>query len=310
MQIINRNELSQKKPVKRKEGLTLFLMAIPLMLIVIAFNYVPIFGWVYAFFDYKPGIPLVNSKFIGLESFMKLITDRDLLPVVTNTLALSFLGLFASPLPVILAIFVNEVNNKPFKKIFQTVSTLPNFISWVIIFSLSFSMFSSEGVVNQFLAMFHLVEEPINILGSASGVWLFQTLLVIWKCTGWNAIIYLAAITSIDGELYDAAKVDGAGRFRSILHITVPGIIPTFLVLLLLSVSNMLSVGFEQYLVFYNGLVADKITVLDLYVYRLGLVINDYSYATAVGIIKTLISLILLFSVNGLSKKLRGESLI
>ena len=139
---------------------------------------------------------------------------------------------------------------------------------------------------------------------------MFQTILNVWKVLGWNAIIYFAAIAGIDSELYDAASVDGAGRFHKILHITVPGISSTFFVLLLLQVSNMLSLGIDQYLAFYNSMVADKILVLDLYVYRLGLITQDYSYATAVGIFKSLVSIILLFSVNGISKKLRGESLV
>jgi ABC-type polysaccharide transport system permease subunit len=222
----------------------------------------------------------------------------------------AFLGFLSSPLPVILAIFLNEVRNQPFKRIFQTVSTLPNYISWVIVFSLSFSMFSSDGVINSLLSLLHISDTPLNVMGNLDFTWYFQTLLGIWKGTGWGAIIYLAAISGIDDELYDAAKVDGAGRFRSIIHITVPGITPTFLVLLLLSVSNILSVGFDQFLVFYNGLVADKITVLDVYVYRLGLVTNDYPYSTAVGILKTLISIILLFTVNNISKRIRGESLV
>ncbi len=309
MLTITRNDLSKPKRLK-KDSLVLFLMAIPLMLLVVAFSYVPLFGWSYAFFNYQPGIHLADTQFKGFDSFLKLLADRQVVPVLINTLAMAFLGILTSPLPVILAILINEVRNKPFKRVFQTVSTLPYFISWVIVFALSFSMFSSDGLVNSLLNFLHISDRPVNILGNLDLTWFFQLALQIWKGTGWGAIIYLAAIAGIDEELYDAAKVDGAGRFRKILHITVPGVASTFLVLLLLSISNILSVGFDQFLVFYNGLVADKITVLDIYVYRLGLVINDYSYSTAVGILKTLVSIILLFSVNGISKRIRGESLV
>jgi putative aldouronate transport system permease protein len=293
-----------------KEKYTLFFMAIPFMIFVIAFNYMPLFGWIYAFFDYHPGVPLVDTSFTGISSFIELFSDKTLVSVLINTLALSFLGILFSPVPVIFAILLNEVKNKPFKRIFQTISTLPYFVGWVIVASLAFSMFSNEGLINLIFIKLHLIKEPLQIMGNASIVWIFQTLLGLWKSVGWNSIIYLAAITAIDSELYDAAKVDGANRFKAIWHITVPGVIPTYLVLLLLAVSSMLSVGFEQYLVFYNGMVADKITVLDLYTYRLGILIGDYSYATAVGIFKTIVGLILLFSVNNLSKKLRGTSIV
>lgn len=175
---------------------------------------------------------------------------------------------------------------------------------------LAFALFSTDGVVNNVLIGVGILQEPSNLLGNRDATWFLQTALNIWKTLGWNAIIYFAAIAGIDGELYDAASVDGAGRFQKILHITIPGITSTFFVLLLLQISNILALGIDQYLAFYNSMVADKITVLDLYVYRLGLVTQDYSYATAVGILKSVISIVLLFSANGLSKKIRGQSLI
>lgn len=223
---------------------------------------------------------------------------------------MSFLGLLCAPLPAVFAIFLSELKSVRFKKIVQTITTIPNFVSWVIIYALSYALFSSEGVVNQVLMNLGWVSKATNILGNTKAVWGFQTALGVWKSIGWNAIIYFAAIAGIDSELYDAASVDGAGRFRKILHITIPGISSTFFVLLLLQISNILSSGIDQYLAFYNSMVADKITVLDLYVYRLGLVTQDYSYATAVGISKTVISIVLLFGANGLSKKLRGEGLV
>ncbi|MCL9662614.1 ABC transporter permease subunit [Paenibacillus hunanensis] len=292
------------------DGIKLLLMTLPFIIFVIAFSYVPLFGWVYAFFDYRPGIPLSQTTFVGLEHFREMLHDRDMLRVMINTLALSLLSIVAAPLPLLLAIMISEVRSGFFKRLIQTTTTLPNYISWIIVFSLAFSMFSSEGAINTIIARLGLSDTPLNVLGNADHVWMVQTLLLIWKTIGWNAIIYLAAIVGIDGEQYDAAKIDGAGRIRSILYITIPNIMPTFIVLLLLAVSNLLSAGFEQYLVFNNIMVADKIEVLDLYVYRLGLVTNDYPYSTAVGMFKSVISIILLFMINSLSKKVRGESII
>lgn len=307
--------LASEYHVKRFSNRTLlFFMAVPFILFIFAFNYVPLFGWIYAFFNFKPGIPLSKSPFVGFEYFKILFTEggADLVRVMINTLVLSFLGILCAPLPAILAIFLNEVRSKPFKKLIQTTTTLPNFISWILVFSLSFAMFSSDGVINRILLDLNIVKEPTNILSNANAVWPLQTFLVVWKTIGWNSIIYLAAIAGIDAELFDAAKVDGAGRLRCILHITVPCISSTFIVLLLLQVSNLLSAGggLDQYLVFYNSLVSDKIEVLDYYVYRIGIITSDYSYGTAIGMLKSIISIALLFSVNFISKKLRGNSII
>jgi putative aldouronate transport system permease protein len=302
--------LKKKRPRIRREGWILLCMAVPFIFVAFAFHYVPLFGWVYAFFDYRPGIPLSQTEFVGLAHFHEMLTDRNMVRVLINTLALSFLSLLSAPIPVLLAVMISEVKSHRFKRVFQTTSTLPHYISWVIIYSLAFSMFSSEGAINTILMRLGMIELPLNVLGNADHVWLTQTLILLWKTLGWSAIIYLAAIVSIDSEMYDAAKVDGAGRFRSIIHITIPSIMPTFIVLQLLAVSNLLSAGFEQYLVFNNVMVADKIEVLDLYVYRVGLVMNDYPYSTAVGMFKSVISIILLFLVNGMSKRIRGESIV
>lgn len=299
-----------RKSYMRREGIKLFLLAIPFVIFTFAFYYVPLFGWIYAFFDYRPGLPLAKADFVGLEHFRELLADYNLGRVLANTLALSFLSILCAPVPLLLAVLVSEAKSGWFKKLVQTTSTLPHYISWVIVYSLAFSMFSSEGAVNDILLNLGLIGSPVDVLGNSDRVWLVQTLILLWKSVGWGAIIYLAAIVSIDGEQFDAAKVDGAGRFRSIWHITVPSVMPTFMVLLLLSISNLLGSGFEQYLVFNNVMVADRIEVLDMYVYRVGLVTRDYPYSTAVGIFKSLISILLLFSVNGLSKKLRGESIV
>jgi ABC-type polysaccharide transport system permease subunit len=291
--------------------LQLTLMAIPFMLLIIAFHYIPLHGWLYAFYDYRPGVPLLKNPFIGFANFGYILDDmRNISRVVGNTLIFYGLNLITSVIPAILAIMLSEVQVGWFKKLVQTTTTLPYFVSWIIIFSFAFNLFSTGGIVNQVLENLNLVGNRSSILMNLNAVYGFQTALGVWKSAGWGSIIYIAAIAGIDSELYDAASVDGAGRFRKIRHITIPGIAPTFVVLMLLSVSNMLSIGLDQYLVFYNGFVGERIEVLDYYVYRIGLVSKDYSYSIAVGMIKTFISLTLLFSVNGLAKKIRGDSII
>ena len=298
--------------IRGDERLRLLLMAIPFVIFIFMFSYVPLFGWIYSFFNYKPGIPLSRTPFVGLENYALIFTfyRKQIWGVLRNALIFSSLGLLCSPLPMIFAIFLNEIKSLKFKKLVQTTTTLPHFISWIIVFSLAFSIFSDSGVVNNLLIALGLVETPTMLLGNSDVVYVFQMMLGWWKSTGWGAIIYIAAISGIDMELYDAAAVDGAGRFARMRHITVPGLLPTYLVLLLLSIGSIISVGFDQYFVFYNALVADKIEVIDTFVFRVGISKNDYSFATAVGIMKTFISLLLLFSANNIAKKVRGEAII
>jgi len=289
----------------------LFWMTVPFLILVFVFHYIPLFGWIYAFFDYKPGVPLWKTPFAGLDYFKLMYEERkDLLNVLRNTMIMSVLGLLCAPLYATFAIFLNEMKSKSFKKIVQITTTLPNFISWVLVYAVFFMFFSSDGFINRVLFSFGWIDSPTNVLGNNDIVWYVQTGIVMWKGLGWGAIIYLASIAGIDQELYDAAKVDGAGRFRTIWNITVPGILPTFFVLLLLDISNMLSSGFDQYFVFYNPLVASNIEVLDYYTYRVGMLNSDFSYSTALGISKTVISITLLFTVNNLAKRIRGESII
>lgn len=310
MRILSSVDREAVSKEKQRQRLTVTLLAMPFVIVVFVFSYIPLFGWTYSFFNYKPGIPLIKSHFVGLEYFRLIVTDTDMGRVLVNTLAMSFLSVACSVLPIIFAIMITELRFPVVGKLVQSATTLPNFISWVIVYSLVYTMFSSDGVVNRVLFSTGIISEPTKILGNSDAVWFFQTALGIWKTLGWNAIIYLAAIAGIDHELYDAADIDGAGRMGKIIYVTLPGLAPTFFVLLLLAISNILSAGFEQYLVFYNSLVADKIEVIDYYVYRLGIVTNDYSYGTAIGMSKSLVSILLLFLVNMLSKKIRGNSII
>lgn len=295
---------------KNREGVKLLLLALPFVIFVAAFCYVPLFGWAYAFTDYRVGMSLTEANFVGMENFLAIWQNRnEFFRVMRNTFALSFIGLIFSPLPMVFAIMINEVQSTKFKKFVQTVTTLPNFISWIVVFTLAFAMFSSDGMVNNVIRAFGGTQ-TINPLGDNDHAWMFQWALATWKTLGWSAIIYIASIAGIDQELYNAAQVDGANRFQQILHVTIPGLQPTFFVLLLLQISNILSNGFDQYFIFYNPLTADKLEVLDYYVYKIGVLTNNYPQSIALGMFKTIVSIVLLFSANGISKKLRGESIV
>lgn len=305
------------KPLKNKTHISLetthFLMAIPFVVFVIIFSIVPLFGWYMAFVDYSPGLKLTDSHFVGLKYFISLFKGgSDFFIVMRNTFALSFLGILTTPLPIILAIMISEVKSSRYKRIIQTVTSLPNFTSWIIVYALVFSFFSmDDGLVNNLLIKFNIINDPLNVLGNADMVWYFQTLIAVWKGLGWNAIIYLGAISGIDQELYEAAYVDGAGRLKKIWHITIPGIMPTFVVIMFLSVGYMLNgASFEQVFVFHNGLVHDKIQTLNYYIYSVGLKSFNFSLSTAVGVFNTVVSMVLLTTAGFISKKVIGRSLI
>ncbi|MGI6654346.1 MAG: ABC transporter permease [Christensenellales bacterium] len=299
----------QFKP--RKKKYQLLLMATPFLLLVLMFNYVPLFGWSFSLFNYRPGVPLLESKFVGLKYFQMFLTDKyDMYRVMKNTVIFALIGYLVSPLPMIFAIMLNEVKHVRYQKAVQTISTMPNFVSWVIVYSLMFTIFSTDGVFNEVMMRLGIISSPTNVLADKNAVYWFQTLLGQWKNLGWSSIIYLAAIAGIDQEMYEAANIDGANRFQSIIHITVPSLMPTFIVLLLLSIGNFVNVGFDQYFVFKNNVTAANIEVLDLYVYRIGLMNSDYSYGVAIGIMKSFVSIALLVIANTLSKKVRGTSIV
>ena len=295
---------------KPKKDYKLLYYALPFMIIVLLFNYVPIFGWIYAFFDYVPGVKLNDSEFVGLEYFKLIFTDANVWRSLTNTFIFAILGILFSPLPMFFAILLNEVKNGPVRKIVQTFTTLPNFISWVIIFSLAFTLFSSDGLITTMLLKIGIGTDGQNLLGDGKAVYIFQSLLGLWKGLGWSSIIYLAAIAGIDQEQYEAARVDGAGYFRCAIHITMPAMIGTFVVLFILNIGNFLNTGYEQYLLFKNSMTADNIEVLDLYAYRIGLENMDYSYGVAISIIKSVVSVILVTFAYLVAKKARGSAVV
>lgn len=293
----------------------LFLMFAPFIVLVFLFSYLPLWGWRYAFFDYKPGQALTPDNFVGFKWFTYLFqnaaTRADIGRVMVNTLAMSGIGLAMSWLPLAFAIFLTEIKCGPVRRAVQTITTIPNFISWVLVYTVAFALFSSDGFVNQFLLETGLAKESRDFLIGNDGIWLKMYLWGTWKGLGWGAIIYIAGISGIDQALYEAATIDGAGRFQKIWHITVPGLMPTFFVQFVLSISNILSNGMDQYLVFKNATNRAGIEVLDLYVYNLGLgSSNQIPLSTVVGMAKSIISVILLFSANKASKAIRGSSIV
>jgi len=297
-----------------KTPMKLFLMFIPIIAFVFIFSYLPLWGWRYAFFDYKAGETLTMDKFVGFKWFTYLFeneaTRRDILRVLKNTLVMSGLGIATSWVPMAFAIFLTEIKCGWFRRIVQTFTTIPNFISWVLVYAIALALFATEGFANNFLTGITGEPHTTNYLLSDSGTWLKMLAWGMWKGVGWSAIIYISGISGIDQQLYEAATVDGAGRFQKMWHITVPGLIPTFCVLLLMSVANILSNGMDQYLVFENAKNFADIEVLDLYVYKIGIGKGLVPLSTVVGMVKTLVSVTLLFLANGVSKAVRGESIM
>ena len=294
-----------------KGKITLLFITIPSVLFILVFSYFPISGWIYSFFDYRIGYKLSKCEFVGLDNFIYAFGDPYIITVILNTLIISILGLLGLPLAGMIAILLSEVRGKKFKKTVQTAITIPNFISWIIIYSIMFSLFSNDGLLTTLVrGLSGNRDSTVTLLTNPGTAKLFMVLTNIWKTVGYNSIIFFAAVTGIDSQLYDAAAVDGAGRWQKILHITIPGILPTFITLLIISVGAILNNGFEQYYVFVNPMIQKNIEVLDYYVYRIGMLNNDIPASTAVSMIKTFISVVLVFSVNKLSKKTLGQSIL
>ena len=292
----------------------LFLMFLPFAALAFVFCYLPLWGWRYAFFDYKAGGTLSMSNFVGFKWFTYLFknaaTRRDLLNVMKNTLGLSALNVLTSWVPMMFAVFLCEIKSLRFRRFVQTFTTIPNFISWVLVYAIAIAIFSTDGFLSSILVNLGIWSEGHNLLMNGSHTWLKMWLWGTWKGIGWSAIIYIAGISGIDQQLYEAATVDGAGRFQRMWHITVPGLIPTFCVLLLMSIANVLSNGMDQYLVFKNATNATSIRVLDLYVYELGIGQGSIPLTTVVSMLKSVISVTLLFLANSASKLIRGESIV
>ena len=288
----------------------LLLMALPAVLWMIIFNYIPMYGIIIAFQNYRIIKPILGQPFVGFEHFIELFTSGDFATVMRNTLGISFLRLFIGfPLPIIFAILLNEIRNSTYKRFIQTVSYLPHFLSWAVLGGIMTNWLSDVGFINEILINLGFINKPIFYLAEPKMFWGIAVFSDIWKELGWGAIIYLAAIAGINPSLYEAATVDGANRFKKIIHITLPSIAPTISIFLILAISGMLNTNFEQILVLRNSLNQSYSDVIDVFVYRTGMIGGRYSYAQAVGLFKSVVALILLGGANKITKKISGHAL-
>lgn len=290
------------------------LMVIPWILFLAVFAYIPMYGLIMAFQEYDLGDIIGFSRWVGLQHFQMFLQTPELFKIIRNTVVISLLKITAGlSCAIILAVMINEVRFRFFKRFAQTITYLPHFISWVIVSGLVFDFLSISGVANEILMSLGLIKDPVLFLGKPQYFWAIVVMSDLWKELGWNTILFIAAIASLDPQLYESAEIDGAGRFKKMRHITIAGIKPTIVIVLILLLGNVLNAGFEQILLLTNNmantLVSDVSEIIDTYVYRMGLQNGRFSYASAVGIIKSVINLFLLVLANKASDRLTQVSL-
>lgn len=293
---------------EKRERLIFHLMLLPGMIVLALFVFVPLVGSLMAFQNYKIGLGLFRSEWVGLENYRIIFTFPDSVQVFWNTLVIAFGKLVLNAIiPVAFSILLNELGGKIFKRAFQTIVYLPHFLSWVVLATVVTNMFSLDGPINSFLGLFGI--EGIQFLADNS--W-FRTVIIgadVWKEFGYNSVIYLAALLSIDPGLYEAASIDGASRFKQIMHITLPSLMPTVVLMVALSLGNILNAGFDQVFNLYNPIVYETGDIIDTYVYRIGMVERQYSIGAAVGLFKSIISFVLILGSNKVAKKLTGSGI-
>ena len=298
------------KELKRQK----FLLVVAFITLVygIIFYYWPLTGWLMAFENYKPAKGLLGSEFIGFQKFEFLFMNKNVgfWPVLRNTFCMGLINLVTTTfMAVLFAILLNEVQHNIIKKPIQTISYLPHFLSWIIVTGILHDALSNSGIVNELLKRAGLIDQSINFFANPNYFWAIVAFANCWKETGWNAIIYLSAITSIDPCLYEAAQIDGASRLQRIRYITLPGIKPTFVILLLINVGNVLNAGFEVQYLLGNGAIKRVSDTLDIFVLKWGIAQNDFSLGTAAGIFKSAISIMLILICNYVSRRIGEESL-
>lgn len=309
---------SENRPLRRKGAVVRFLkqwdiqlMAVPALLFILVFSYIPMYGLLMAFQDYSLFRGFLDSPWVGFKHFDMFFAAPEFWNVMRNTLVISVLKLcIGFPAPIILALMLNEVARKTFKRLVQTISYLPHFLSWVIVSGFVLSILSTDnGSLNILLEKLGLIDEPINFMSEPNYFWSILVATNVWKEIGFSSIVYLAAIAGINPHLYEAASIDGASRIRQIVSITIPSIMPVVIVFSILAIGNFLNAGFEDILLLAgNPVLRDVSDVIDTYVYRIGIQNNRYSYATAAGLFKAVISVILLAGANYLARR-SGNSL-
>ena len=283
-----------------------YLVVLPVIIYMVLFHYKPMYGIVIAFQRFRATLGIANSPWVGFYNFERFFNDIYFWRVLRNTLSISFLSLlFSFPAPIILALLLNEVKVSWFKRTVQTITYMPHFIAMVVVCGLIKAYCQSNGVINDIIVFFG--GERTNLLGEAKYFYAIYILSSIWQQVGWSSIIYLAALAGIDQEQYEAARVDGAGRIRQMLYITLPGIVPMISIQLILNLGNILSVGYEKILLLYQPLTYEVADVISTYVYRKGMVDGEYSFSTAVQLFNSLVNIIFLVTSNRISKKM-GQS--
>ena len=290
----------------------LVLMSVPFVLYVILFRYIPLWGWTMAFQDYKPYKTFSQQEWIGFKWFVDLFKDKEFLISLRNTVGMSIITMILGYITaIVLAVFLNEVRKIGIKRFVQTVSYLPHFLSWIIVTGLVANALSVEdGILNDILLGLGIVDQPIQWLANQKYFWHIIGWTYVWKEVGWNTIVYLGAMTAIDPCLYEAAEIDGCGRLRKIWHITLPGIKPTIIIMMIMSAGHLLDANFEMPYLLQNGLIYDVAEQIDMYVLKYGFSLSRYGIATAAGIFKNVVNILLLLAANWLAKKSGEERLI
>lgn len=286
-----------------------YALMLPGLIYFLIYRYLPMFGLMMAFQDYNPSLGFLNSKWVGLKHFKQFFSYGSFETLFSNTLILSSLSLiFSFPAPIILALLLNEIRHSAYKRVTQTLMYLPHFLSTVVVCSIAYQLFSVDGgVLTKIRALFGL--DPVNILMSKEAYRPLYIGLGIWQGTGWGTIMYLAALSNVDPQMYEAAMLEGAGRWKQMWYITLPSILPIIMVTLVLRMGDLLEVGLEQSLLLSNAMNRSVSEVFDTYVYQRGVLNGKYSFTTAVGLFKSFVGLILVLGSNWLSKKVTDENI-
>ena len=311
IKVKNNKKLTWKIVKSQKQ---LMFMSVPFLAYIILFAYLPIWGWLMAFQNYRPGRSIFDQKWVGFLQFKNLFSFNEFTQVIRNTVAMSFINLVLGMVcPIILALLLNEIKNMFFKRTVQTISYLPHFLSWIIATGIVADVLSTDpaiGIINNILMNFHIVSEPILFLGIPKAFWAIVGVSTVWKEVGWGTIIFLAAIASIDPALYEAAEIDGAARFAKMLNITLTSIKFTIIVLLIMNVGHILNAGFEIQYFLGNGIISDYSKTIHIFVLDYGINQNNYSLATAAGIFKSAVSFTMLLLANFIAGKVSDDKLI
>lgn len=300
-----RKETSFRRIMKHKH---IYVLLLPTMLFYILFRYAPMFGNIIAFQDYSVTKGILGSNFVGLKHFADFLNNYKFWQLVKNTLAINVYGLvFGFPAPIILALLLNEVKCTPFKKTVQTITYMPHFISTVVAASMILTFVSADGFINGIIKLFG--GEAVSFMSEAKYFYRIFITSEIWQNIGWSSIIYIAALSSVDQEQYEAAAIDGAGRWQRMIHITLPGIMSTIITMLILRIGQLLTVGYEKIILLYNPAIYETADVISTYVYRRGILEGGYSYSAAVGIFNSVFNFIFLLTSNFVAKKVSGSGL-